>query len=337
LLDLSTLQKFDKGKMYEVYDKWPEIARTTYEAGHDVIDINNNINHIIFSGMGGSGALGDIFSAILSKTNIHVCVVKGYHLPETVNSNTLVITISISGNTSETLNVLDSAIKHDCKLVSFCSGGKMEEYCKKNNVSYRKIKQFHSPRASFSSFLYSMLSTLEPVLPIKKNDIFESLDRLEIQKNKIASSNLSADNPALSLAQWIKGIPLIYYPWGLQAAAIRFKNSLQENAKLHAIAEDVIEACHNGIVSWEKKSNVQPILLKGQDDYYKTKERWNILKEYFNQNDIEFWEVESGSGSIISKLIGLVYLLDYASIYAAVLRGMDPTPVHSIDFIKNRL
>src|SRR3990172_9307353 len=95
--------------MYEVYDKWPEIARTTYEAGHDVIDINNNINHIIFSGMGGSGALGDIFSAILSKTDIHVCVVKGYHLPNTVDSNTLVVAISISGNTDETLRISESA------------------------------------------------------------------------------------------------------------------------------------------------------------------------------------------------------------------------------------
>lgn len=61
--------------------------------------------------MGGSGALGDIFSSVLSKTNIHVNVIKGYHLPKTVDSNTLVVTTSISGNTVETLTVLDSAKK----------------------------------------------------------------------------------------------------------------------------------------------------------------------------------------------------------------------------------
>ena len=33
----------------------------------------------------------------------------------------------------------------------------------------------------------------------------------------------------------------MYYPWGLQSAAIRFKNSLQENSKIHVITEDVIE------------------------------------------------------------------------------------------------
>ena len=41
-----------------------------------------------------------------------------------------------------------------------------------------------------------------------------------------------------------------FAPAGLQAAAIRFKNSFQENAKSHAITEDIIEACHNGIASW---------------------------------------------------------------------------------------
>jgi len=57
----------------------------------------------------------------------------------------------------------------------------------------------------------------------------------------------------------------------LIATAIRFKNSLQENAKIHAMAEDIIEACHNGIVSWEKSSDIKPVLIQGQDDYIKTK------------------------------------------------------------------
>ena len=39
-------------------------------------------DHVVFAGMGGSGAIGDIFSAILSKTSTHVTVAKGYHLPK---------------------------------------------------------------------------------------------------------------------------------------------------------------------------------------------------------------------------------------------------------------
>ena len=130
---------------------------------------------------------------------------------------------------------------------------------------------------------------------------------------------------------------MIYYPWGLQAAAIRFKNSLQENAKIHAMAEDVIEACHNGIVSWEKSSNVKPVLIQGEDDFIKTKERWRILKEYLETNEIDYREITSVKGSILSKLINLIYLLDYSSIYLAIKSGVDPSPLRSIDYVKERL
>ncbi|MDH5418555.1 MAG: glucose-6-phosphate isomerase, partial [Nitrosopumilus sp.] len=144
-------------------------------------------------------------------------------------------------------------------------------------------------------------------------------------------------NPALNLAEWISGIPLIYYPAGLQAAAIRFKNSLQENAKMHAITEDVVESSHNGIVSWEQQSSVIPIMIEGADDYIKTKERWQILKKFFDRRNIEYKEIFSGEGNILTKLMRLVYLLDYASIYRSVLSGIDPTPVESINFVKNNL
>ena len=130
---------------------------------------------------------------------------------------------------------------------------------------------------------------------------------------------------------------MIYYPFGLQSVAIRFKNVLQENAKIHATAEDVIEACHNGIVSWERKSQVRPFLIQGKDDHSKTKERWNIIKEYFHKNKINYNEITSVEGSILSKLINLIYILDYCSIYKAILTETDPTPVKSINFIKNKL
>ena len=138
--------------MYKIYDKWPEIARESFESNQDSIYFEN-VNHIVFAGMGGSGAIGDIFSSILSKTKIHVNVVKGYVLPQTVDSNTLVIIISVSGNTAETLSVLESAYKMKSKIIAFSSGGIMQEYCTKNNIQYRIIPQHHSPRASFTTYV----------------------------------------------------------------------------------------------------------------------------------------------------------------------------------------
>ena len=322
--------------MYKVYDKWPEIARKYYET--DFTEINfGEITHVVFAGMGGSGTIGDIFASILSKTNIHVDVVKGYLLPKTVSSKSLIVVTSVSGNTEETLNVLSTAYKMKCKLIAFSDGGKMQEYCNKKGVNYRNISMVHSPRASFPAFLFSILKNLESFLPIDKTDIINSLNELEKQRNSISSNNLSENNPAINLAKSISDIPMIYYPWGLQAAAIRFKNSLQENTKIHAISEDVIEACHNGIVSWSKFNDIKPIFIRGKDDYIKTDERWEILKDYFEKEGIDYREVFSLSGNILTKLINLIYLFDYASIYKAISMKVDPTPVKAIDFVKERL
>ena len=322
--------------MYAIYDKWPEIAKNAYNSSLIPVDFKN-INHIVFAGMGGSGALGDIFFLFLSKTKIHVTLVKGYLLPKTVDSKTLVITTSVSGNTKETLTVLESASKMNCKVIAFCSGGQMEKFCLENHIEYRKIEKIHSPRASLVNFLYSILKILEPILSINESDVRDSIEKMKKLRDLISSNNLNENNISLNLAKWIEGIPIIYYPHGLQAAAIRFKNSLQENSKNHAITEDVVEACHNGIVAWEKSSNIQPILIEGVDDYIKTKERWHILKEYFDKNQIEFKEIFSVDGNILSKLIGLIYLFDYATIYHAIISKVDPSPVNSIDFIKSKL
>ncbi|MBC8250639.1 MAG: SIS domain-containing protein [Candidatus Nitrosopelagicus sp.] len=323
--------------MCDAYDKWPEIARNCYENDFPKLNLEKKIDNIIFVGMGGSGTVGDVISSVLSKTNIHVSVTKGYVLPKTVDDNTLIVITSVSGNTDENLTVLKNSIKTNAKTITFSSGGKLKELSNNNNIIHYEIPQFHSPRASFTSFLYTTLSVLDELLPIKKNEVEQSINFLEKTRLQISSSNLSNDNPSIKLAEWISDIPVIYYPCGLQAVAIRFKNSLQENAKTHVITEDVIEACHNGVVSWEGKQTVKPILIQGTDDNIKTKERWKVFEEFFNSRNISFYRIVSLDGSIISKITNMIYLLDYSSIYYAILNGVDPSPVNSIDYFKNRI
>jgi len=330
------MNKIDTQGMYKIYDQWPQISKDAYDSDLEPVDFKN-IDHIVFAGMGGSGAIGELFASILSKTKIHVSVVKGYLLPKTVDKNTLVVTISVSGNTIETLTILDSAHKLDCNIIAFSSGGKIEEYCTKNQINYKKIKSIHSPRASFAKFIFSILKILSPIIPITKQEITQSIESLENLSQKISSNNLSETNPSFDLANFISGIPLIYYPYGLQSSATRFKSSIQENAKSHIIIEDIVEASHNGIVAWEKSSIVQPILLRGYDDYTKTKDRFEIIKEFFDKNSIKYKEITSVPGNILTKIMTLIYLLDYASIYRAILSGVDPSPVLSIDFVKSKI
>jgi len=326
----------DKSHLYEIYDNWPVMAKNSLNGNLKEI-VTEKISHIVFAGMGGSGTIGDIFASVLSKTDIHVEVVKGYHLPKTVKQNSLLICTSVSGNTIETITVLKEGIELGCKIMAFSSGGEIKKICNEREIEHVKILMNHSPRASLVTYLYSMIKILLPILPISTKDINNSIEELKKIQEKISSQNLNENNISLNLAYWIKNTPVIYYPWGLQSVAIRFKNSLQENAKLHVIIEDIIESCHNGIVSWEKDSTLQPILIEGEDDYIKTKERWTIIKEIFLEREIPFYEIKSNNGNILSKIIQLIYILDYCTIYLAILKNVDPTPVLSIDLIKNKL
>ena len=336
MLTSDQIKNIDTQDMYKTYENWPEIAKQSYYKKFDKLDVKD-IDHIVFAGMGGSGTIGDIFSSILSKTNLHVSVVKGYSLPKTVNERTLIMCTSISGNTEETLSILENAKKSNARFVSMSSGGKMEDFCEKNNLKFYKIKKDHSPRASLLGFLYAALNIFEEIIQINKNDVNESIKSLYELKKGILVDSLYKKNMAIELAEWIKEIPMLYYPWGLESVAIRFKNSMQENAKKHVMYEDVIETCHNGIVSWEKSSNVQPILIRGSNDHKKTIERWDIIKEFFQEKNITYKEIFSVDGNILSKIVCLIYILDMTSIYNAVIGKIDPSPVNSIDFIKDKL
>ena len=335
-MNLEELENIDSKKMFEVYDIWPDIAKESYKQEFPKPEIND-IDHIVFAGMGGSGTIGDAFSSILSQNDIHTSVVKGYLLPKTVDKNTLVVVTSVSGNTQESLTILENSKNSQAKFIAFSSGGMIKEYASKNKINYQEIKMERSPRASFSKYIFTILKTLELVIPVKKSDVLDSISKMEMVQKNISSNNLNENNAALNLAKWITGTPTLYYPDGLKSAAIRFKNSLQENSKMHVVTEEVIETCHNGIVSWERNSNVQPILIQGHDDHFKTIERWKILKEFFNSKQIEYKEISSVEGNIISKIVNLIYLLDYASIYHSVISGIDPSPVSAIDFIKEHL
>jgi len=164
-MHISLLEKIDSQGMYKIYDEWPKIARHSWMSNLNSICFEN-IDHIVFVGMGGSGALGDLFSAIFSKTKIHITLIKGYTLPKTIDNNTLVVCISISGNTDETNTILEQIQDIDCKKFAISSGGKMEQFCNQHSILFYKVSQIHSPRSSFTAFLYALLRVLKPILPL---------------------------------------------------------------------------------------------------------------------------------------------------------------------------
>ena len=208
-MQLSDLEKIDKKKMFDTYNKWPQIARDSFSQKFEKFDLKN-IDHIVFAGMGGSGSVGDVLSAILSKENIHVNNTKGYLLPKTVDQNSLVVAMSVSGDTQETLSILADAKKSKAKVVAFSSGGKMQDFCLKNNIFFQNISMEHSPRASFTRYLFSILNILEQIIPIKKTDVNQAIFDTKNIQSRISSSNLEKSNESLELANFIKNIVCLY-------------------------------------------------------------------------------------------------------------------------------
>ena len=74
-----------------------------------------------------------------------------------------------------------------------------------------------------------------------------------------------------------------------------------------------------------------------EKDYVKTIERWEILKEYFTTKSIDYYEINTVGESIITKIVYLIYFLDYVSLYKSILFEIDPSPVEAIDFIKDKI
>ena len=221
MINISTIKKIDKSHMHKVYEKWPQIAEESYKKDYELVNFKN-INHIIFAGMGGSGTIGDIFSAILSKTKMHVSVTKGYLLPKTIDSKTLIVITSVSGNTIETLSVLKSVKKYQKltmppQLIAKSLKLSLEQVCEilgypsdeKSIMNYHKDFCFYDHGVgnhidyrldSYGFFLEENdFETWQPVCYMDKssNDFFNLKKRSE----EIPSSN----NPVIETRRlWIK-------------------------------------------------------------------------------------------------------------------------------------
>ena len=174
-MNLEDFEKVDSKKMFQIYDKWPEIAQESFSTDFNKFD-SKGIDHVVFAGMGGSGAIGDIFSAILSKTSTHVTVVKGYHLPKTVTSDSVVVVTSISGNTIETISMLKNAIKLNSKIIVFSDGGKIKEICKEKNIPiYERDFKVEDLYTSDEAFVTGTFAGIIPAVNIDDYKISNGL------------------------------------------------------------------------------------------------------------------------------------------------------------------
>ena len=296
----------------------------------------NKISNVLICGLGGSGIGGSIVSElVINDATVPVNISKGYFIPAYVNEKTLVIISSYSGNTEETLNCMELAIAKNAKIVSITSGGKVLEISKTKSFDHIVVPGGMPPRACLGYSLTQLFFVLNFFGIIGNNfkqELEASIKLIDSEENDIIAE-------AKTIAQKLKAkIPVIYATTYNEGVAIRFRQQLNENAKILCWHQIIPEMNHNELVGWtEKNDSLAVLIFLDKDDYSRNLARVEINKEIIKKYASSISEVYSKGNSMIEKAIYFIHLGDWISIHLAELRGVDPVEVNVINSLKSAL
>lgn len=296
----------------------------------------NKIQNVLISGLGGSGIGGTIVSEFgFDSCPVPINVTKGYFIPGYVNENSLVIISSYSGNTEETLACMEQAIAKKAHIVCITSGGKVAELAAKNNFDALIVPGGMPPRACLGYSLVQQICILTQLglFPaVFVSQVENAISLLRIEQGAIQKE-------AEQIAKKLFGkTPVIYCTTNNEGIAIRFRQQLNENAKVLCWHHVIPEMNHNELVGWaggDKNSSV--ILFRDPDEYERNNYRISINKEIISKITPQLTEIFSKGKSQIEKSFYLIHLGDWASLFLANLRGVDPVEVNVIHFLKGEL
>ena len=327
-------------QLSSIYDSWPEHFSRALSLGVAVKRPANYYESIILCGMGGSGTSCDIINELLSNHGkIPSTVVKGGTLPSSVNKYTLALTFSASGNTEETVLMAKQAHFNGADVVCISSGGELKEFADMSGITNINIPNLLLPRAALPYMLMPgvciVKDFLDPNVAEKISGVSLMLSEI---RDKISTTVPYEDNSAKRLATFLSdGFVFCFTSPYLKSIGTRFKNSLNENAKLHCTVESVLEACHNEIVPFTYLGEHDPkkvLLVRWAYDSEITGARFDKLCHFFSEIGQPFYEFEIEQESILSAIINGTYFLDFVSIYLAIIRKIDPSPTPAIDILK---
>jgi glucose/mannose-6-phosphate isomerase len=348
LNDVNLISKIDKSNQIGNLEKLPnQIIESIKIVESYNLDKLFKVNNIIFSGMGGSAIVGDFITVLLrNKFNIPIFVNRCNTIPKWANKNTLVICLSYSGNTEETIKSFKHAYQKKCKIVTISSGGKLKEYSHNRGINHISIPSGYIPRSAIVYFLFTSIKILEKsgllnnTLKIDIEDILETAE-LVIKENNMHIPE--EDNPTKIIAKKIfNSIPQIY-GWDIyEPIARRWSTQFNENSKIIAKYDFISESNHNDIVGWsqnpEVSKNFSCILFRDKNlESIYVSTRLNFMKVLYSDLTKNFIEIDVKGKNLISKMIYATYFGDYLSCYLAILREIDPTPVPIIDELKEKI
>ena len=294
-----------------------------------------DIRNVVYAGLGGSGIGGTIVNELVfGKIKVPITVVKNYLLPEFVNEHTLLIICSYSGNTEETVHAMEDGINRMAKIVCITSGGSIEKLAKKAALDCIIIPSGMPPRACLG---YSLMQILYVLFHYRMIDLgFEEGVKAAIKL--LDKNELKIQKEAKKIAKKLnKKFPIIYACSGFEGVAIRFRQQLNENAKVLVSHNVIPEMNHNELVGWTEKGKYAVVIIRNEVDYERNQMRIAINKEIITKYAKTIIEIKSKGESLIENTLYLIHLTDWVSFYLAEIRSVDAVEVKVIDFLKGEL
>jgi glucose/mannose-6-phosphate isomerase len=337
-----TIEKM-QSYLYDLPEQFNEMLRLRIELPDRY---KKDYRSILVCGLGGSAIGGDILrSYALDRCQVPVIVIRDYVLPSFVNEHTLVLAVSYSGNTEETLSAYQQARQCGADIIAVSSGGKLSEMAREDGYLVVEVPGGMSPRAA-SGYLFCPLALILEKMDLLKGaslDLQETWQVLKELREEINPAFTEENNFARQLAKQMKDrIPVI---WGSSGhsdiAAMRWKAQINENAKAPAYYNTFPELDHNELVGFEAPvellARLLVIIMCDPVDHEQVKKRIRITGDIIREKVAGVIEIKTRGNSWLAKLYSLIYTGDYASFYLALEYGINPTPVKAIDYLKAEL
>ena len=341
------MHEIDKDDMYQSIWDFPENIIDAIKLSENITLKNEylDVNNIIIAGMGGSAIGGDVvYSLIKNEIKIPFFVNRGYELPAWANSSTLIICSSYSGNTEETISILEKARSLDAKVIGITTGGVLKSLCKDYSFDFVKIPSGLQPRAALAFSFIPLLYILKKTSMIDvevKTWLKSSADLIKSKREEYSLDK--ENNPAYQLANKLyKKLAIIYADSeSLETVAVRLKGQICENSKILAYHSIYPEMNHNEIVGWENNeeffSSYYVLWLMDEGMNSRNKSRKSIISEILSDLNVSQQEIKVDGNSFKERFLLLIHYGDWLSYWCAILHNTDPSPVKNIQTLKDKL
>jgi glucose/mannose-6-phosphate isomerase len=297
-------------------------------------------------GMGGSAIAADlVFALAADRLPFPTLVCRDDRWPAAVGPGTLALLSSYSGDTAETLALYDEAGRRGAGRVVLSTGGTLGRRADLDGVARRSLPGGLPPRAALGYSVVSLALLLEALGDPGEGDTAwnEAVSVLDDLAARCAPGRPEAGNPAKTLARELVGRAVSVVGTAGPAAAIarRWKGQLHENAKTLAFDAVLPEMNHNEIVGYQALRDLHPrlalVFLDGLAGTPAVRARVDVTRAIVEEAGVATHVVAPEGRSTLARVLSLVALGDWTSLYLAVLAGVDPTPIEKIDRLKAAL